>query len=50
MTPEETMMDEEQGQAQNAGINLKDIYYVLFRHKWKIILFSLAGVIAAAGL
>jgi uncharacterized protein involved in exopolysaccharide biosynthesis/Mrp family chromosome partitioning ATPase len=25
-----------------------DIYYVLFRHKWKIILLSLAGVLAAA--
>src|SRR6266404_1313681 len=50
MTPEETMMDDEHGQAQNAGINLKDIYYVLFRHKWKIIVFSLAGIIAAAGL
>ena len=50
MTPEETMMDDEHRQAQNAGINLKDIYYVLFRHKWKIILFSLAGVLAAAGV
>ena len=25
-----------------------DIYYVLFRHKWKIILLSLAGILAAA--
>jgi uncharacterized protein involved in exopolysaccharide biosynthesis/Mrp family chromosome partitioning ATPase len=25
-----------------------DIYYVVFRHKWKIILLSLAGVLAAA--
>ncbi len=48
MTPEETMMDDEQRQAQNAGINLKDIYYVLFRHKRKIIVLSLAGVLAAA--
>ncbi len=24
-----------------------DIYYVLFRHKWKIILLSLAGIVAA---
>jgi uncharacterized protein involved in exopolysaccharide biosynthesis/Mrp family chromosome partitioning ATPase len=50
MTPEETMMDEEYRQAQNAGINLKDIYYVLFRHKWKILTFSIAGVLAAAGV
>ena len=27
---------------------LGDIYYVLFRHKWKIILLSLAGILAAA--
>ena len=25
-----------------------DIYYVVFRHKWKIILLSLAGIVAAA--
>lgn len=29
---------------------LGDIYYVLFRHKWKIIILSLAGILAAAGL
>jgi uncharacterized protein involved in exopolysaccharide biosynthesis/Mrp family chromosome partitioning ATPase len=32
------------------GIDLGDIYYVLFRHKWRIILFSLAGFLAAAVL
>jgi len=31
-----------------SGINVGDIYYVLFRHKWKIILLSLAGLLAAA--
>ncbi|MGH8022950.1 MAG: Wzz/FepE/Etk N-terminal domain-containing protein, partial [Limisphaerales bacterium] len=25
-----------------------DIYFILFRHKWKIILLSLAGIAAAA--
>ena len=25
-----------------------DVYYVLFRHKWKIVLLSLAGILAAA--
>jgi succinoglycan biosynthesis transport protein ExoP len=29
---------------------LGDIYYVLFRHKWKILLLSLAGILAAAAL
>src|SRR5664279_1943637 len=30
-----------------AGMTVGDIYYVLFRHKWKIILLSLAGIAAA---
>ncbi|MBL9189546.1 MAG: hypothetical protein JNK23_18845 [Opitutaceae bacterium] len=34
--------------AQN--LDLGDIYYILFRHKWKIILCSLAGIGAAAAL
>jgi succinoglycan biosynthesis transport protein ExoP len=29
------------------GLDLGDIYYVLFRHKWKILLCSLAGLITA---
>jgi uncharacterized protein involved in exopolysaccharide biosynthesis/Mrp family chromosome partitioning ATPase len=29
-------------------ITVGDVYYVLFRHKWKIILLSLAGILAAA--
>ena len=33
-----------------AGMSLGDIYYVVFRHKWKIILCSLAGFLAAAAL
>jgi uncharacterized protein involved in exopolysaccharide biosynthesis/Mrp family chromosome partitioning ATPase len=31
-----------------AGMNVGDIYYVLFRHKWKIIILALAGIAAAA--
>ncbi len=50
MTPEETMMNDEKSEIQPPGIDLKDIYYVLFRHKLKIIVFSLAGVLAAAGV
>ncbi|HTV62054.1 MAG TPA: Wzz/FepE/Etk N-terminal domain-containing protein [Verrucomicrobiae bacterium] len=33
-----------------AGISLGDVYYIIFRHKWKIILASLAGIAAAAGI
>lgn len=29
------------------GLDLGDIYYVLFRHKWKILLCSLAGILIA---
>ncbi len=31
-----------------AGISPADIYFVIFRHKWKIILLSLAGIVSAA--
>ena len=31
-----------------ASINLGDIYYILFRHKWKIIICSLLGLAVAA--
>jgi uncharacterized protein involved in exopolysaccharide biosynthesis/Mrp family chromosome partitioning ATPase len=33
-----------------AGMSLGDIYYVLFRHKWKILLFSMAGIAAAVAV
>src|SRR5579872_6721569 len=32
------------------GMTLGDIYFVLFRHKWAIVLFSLAGLAAAAAI
>ncbi len=35
---------------QSPGMSLSDIYYVLFRHKWKILCFSAAGLVAAAGI
>src|SRR5438445_4361458 len=35
---------------QSGGMTLGDIYFVLFRHKWKIILFSLVGILAAVGI
>jgi polysaccharide biosynthesis transport protein len=34
---------------RSGGINLNDIYFVIFRRKWMILLFSLLGV-AAAGI
>ena len=35
-------------QNQAPGLSLADIYYILFRHKWKIIVLSAAGFLAAA--
>jgi uncharacterized protein involved in exopolysaccharide biosynthesis/Mrp family chromosome partitioning ATPase len=32
------------------GFNLADAYYVIFRHKWKILVLSAAGLLAAAGV
>jgi polysaccharide biosynthesis transport protein len=36
--------------SQPAGLDLSDIYFVLFRHKWKILLCSLAGFGIAAAM
>jgi len=41
-------MQNHERQNQAAGLNLADIYYTLFRHKWKIIGLSAAGLLAAA--
>src|ERR1043165_8298677 len=41
------MTNDEKLETQPPGVDLKDIYYVLFRHKRKIILFCLVGVLAA---
>ena len=35
---------------QSPGMSLSDIYYVLFRHQWKILSFTAAGLVAAAGI
>jgi uncharacterized protein involved in exopolysaccharide biosynthesis/Mrp family chromosome partitioning ATPase len=34
----------------SAGIALSDVYFIIFRHKWKIIILSAAGIIAAVVL
>jgi uncharacterized protein involved in exopolysaccharide biosynthesis/Mrp family chromosome partitioning ATPase len=36
--------------AQSGGMSLGDIYFILFRHKWKIMVFSTVGVLAALAL
>src|SRR5215510_5179281 len=37
-------------QPPSAGLKLDDIYYVIFRHKWKIVIFAVLGFIAAIGI
>lgn len=43
-------MQNNERQNQPGGLNLADVYYVIFRHKWKIICLSAAGLLAAAGV
>lgn len=40
-------MENRQQNQSGGGMTLDDIYFVLFRHKWKIIILSLAGFLAA---
>jgi succinoglycan biosynthesis transport protein ExoP len=40
-------MPEIQNPAPADSFNIGDIYYLLFKHKWKIILFTLMGVVAS---
>ena len=43
-------MIDDQLPIQPVGIDLKSIYYALFRHKWKIVFFCFAGFLASAAL
>jgi len=43
-------MQEDTSGASKPMFNLGDIYYVLFKHKWKVLSFSAAGVLAALAL
>src|SRR5215470_17616065 len=36
--------------AAGSGMNVRDVLYMLLRHKWKIIILGLAGIGAAAGV
>jgi succinoglycan biosynthesis transport protein ExoP len=46
------MQEKHKGAASGPGhsINLADIYHVLFRHKWKILVVWAVGIVAALGL
>ena len=44
----EKNMQSHERDPQPSGLALGDVYYILFRHKWKILILSAAGIIAAA--
>jgi uncharacterized protein involved in exopolysaccharide biosynthesis len=37
-------------QQQPSGMNLNDVIFIMIRHKWKIVLFALAGLASAAAI
>src|SRR3989442_421618 len=37
-----------QPQPQHSGFNVNDLLFILFRHKWKVLLCAVAGICAAA--
>src|ERR1700690_721808 len=43
-------MSSKQPDVQSGGMSLGDIYFVLFRHKWKILFLSASGIIAGIWL
>jgi len=43
-------MSSKQPVTQAGGMSLGDIYFTLFRHKWKILIFSVSGLFAAGVL
>jgi len=44
------MMNDELLETEPSGLDLKGIYYALFRQKWKILVLALAGLLVAVGL
>jgi uncharacterized protein involved in exopolysaccharide biosynthesis len=49
MNGEGLVMSEFEQQANHSGLNIHDVIFSLLRHKWKILFFTLAGLMAAAG-
>jgi uncharacterized protein involved in exopolysaccharide biosynthesis len=41
---------EPEPEPQHSGLNFHDLLFIFFRHKWKILLFALAGLAAAVAL
>lgn len=50
MVDEGFAVPEPEQEPSQVGLNLHDILFVLFRHKWKILLCAAAGIVAAAAV
>jgi uncharacterized protein involved in exopolysaccharide biosynthesis len=50
MIPRESPLLESEREGQRSSLSLNDVLFILFRHKWKIILCATVGVLAAAGI
>jgi succinoglycan biosynthesis transport protein ExoP len=50
MRSEEVNLSGSEYEGNHSGLNFHDILFVLFRHKWKILLCTLVGVAAAAAV
>ncbi|HTQ49636.1 MAG TPA: Wzz/FepE/Etk N-terminal domain-containing protein [Candidatus Acidoferrales bacterium] len=40
-------MSEKRQESPAGGMSIGDVYFILFRHKWKILFFALAGILGA---
>ena len=47
---DEFAVSESEPERPPSGMNLDDILFILFRHKWKIGFFAIAGIAAAAAV
>src|SRR5215469_18322876 len=43
------LMPDSVEQREGSGVGLHDILFMFFRHKWKILLFAVSGVLGAVG-
>jgi polysaccharide biosynthesis transport protein len=50
MVSREVPLSSSEGGSSGSGMNLSDVLFILFRHKWKIIVCTTAGILAAAGI
>jgi polysaccharide biosynthesis transport protein len=50
VTSEGFPMTEPEQETSSSGVNLHEILFILFRHKWKILICAAAGMVAAAAV